>query len=112
MAPIHPKTSTGRLDRRGKQYGIRKRRGCKLAVEKRLPRKSKKKPEKLWLLVEDETMAERLLEMICWYTDGIKAFPPDHPNLAQLDEFCKKEFQDFVMAEYEKIYPSVNQVSI
>lgn len=109
MAPNVRKTSAGRLDRRGKQFGIRNRPGCKPAVEVRLPGLAK---EKLWICVRDQISAERLGELVCRYIDGIEAFPPDHPDLPQLQEFRKKEFEAFVSTEFERRFPSVNQVSI
>ena len=90
MAPSVRKTSAGRLDRRGKQFGIRNRPGCKPVVEVRLPGLAR---EKLWICVRDQISAERLGKLVCRYIDGIEAFPPDHPDLPQLQEFRKKEFE-------------------
>lgn len=56
--------------------------------------------------------AKRLVEVILLYTDGIEAFPPDHPDLPQLETFRMKEFGALVLTEVQRRYPSVNQVSI
>lgn len=55
--------------------------------------------------------AKRLVVVILLYTDGIEAFPPDHPDLPQLETFRMKEFGAFVWTELQRRYPSVNQVS-
>jgi len=41
--------------------------------------------------VDDMESAKRLVVVILLYTDGIEAFPPDHPDLPQLETFRMKD---------------------
>ena len=40
------------------------------------------------IAVDDMDSAKRLVEVILLYTDGIEAFPSDHPDLPQLRHFA------------------------
>jgi len=85
--------------RRSECFGIRTRKGCsKPVVELRLPGRK----EKLWRVMDDLDSAKRFTKLLCLYTDGEKAFPPDHPDLPQLEAFHKKEFGDFIWEEFQR----------
>jgi hypothetical protein len=43
------------------------------------------------IAVDDMESAKRLVVVILLYTDGIEAFPPDHPDLPQLETFRMKD---------------------
>ena len=62
--------------------------------------------------MEDPITAERLGEVICPFIHGSETFPPDHPDLPQLEKFEKKAFEAFVLSELERRFPPVNQVSM
>jgi hypothetical protein len=52
--------------------------------------------------MDDLESAKRFRNLVCLYTDGGMAFPPDHPNLPHLKAFSKKVFGDFIWEEFQR----------
>lgn len=52
--------------------------------------------------MDDLESAKGLVKLVCLYTDGQKAFPPDHPDLPHLEAFRKNEFEVFMWEEFQR----------